>query len=191
MNETEIIEKEYLLELQRIENTIKNNQNKAIFIVNTAKIINNFEIGTIINERKVWGNKYIERLSNDLKKYGSGYSKRNLEYMTQLSSNFTYDEITKQLVSQIPWGSIVKIMQKTNSHKERLWYVSECHKNGWSRSVLLNQIAMKAYEHSLINPITTEVVSKSEDLTNELFKDTYVYNNPTKNKNNYYILKFD
>ena len=24
-----------------------------------------------------------------------------------------------------------------------------------------------------------------------LFKDTYVYNNPTKNKNNYYILKFD
>lgn len=24
-----------------------------------------------------------------------------------------------------------------------------------------------------------------------LFKDTYVYKNPTKNKNNYYILKFD
>ena len=29
------------------------------------------------------------------------------------------------------------------------------------------------------------------DMFDTLFKDTYVYNNPTKNKNNYYILKFD
>ena len=32
---------------------------------------------------------------------------------------------------------------------------------------------------------------KSKDKFNTLFKDTYVYNNPTKDKNNYYILKFD
>ena len=31
----------------------------------------------------------------------------------------------------------------------------------------------------------------SKDLFETLFKDTYVYNNPTKNKNNYYVLKFD
>ena len=31
----------------------------------------------------------------------------------------------------------------------------------------------------------------SKNLFNTLFKDTYVFNNPTKNKNNYYILKFD
>ena len=31
----------------------------------------------------------------------------------------------------------------------------------------------------------------SKDLFDSLFKDTYVYNNPTKNKNNYYVLKFD
>ena len=31
----------------------------------------------------------------------------------------------------------------------------------------------------------------SEDKFNTLFKDTYVYDNPTKNKNNYYILNFD
>jgi len=34
-----------------------------------------------------------------------------------------------------------------------------------------------------------DIESKSE--FDKLFKDTYVYNNPTKNKNNYYILKFD
>lgn len=31
----------------------------------------------------------------------------------------------------------------------------------------------------------------SKDKFEELFKDTYVYNNPTCNKNNYYVLKFD
>ena len=31
----------------------------------------------------------------------------------------------------------------------------------------------------------------SKDLFDSLFKDTYVYNNPTVNKNNYYVLKFD
>jgi len=34
-----------------------------------------------------------------------------------------------------------------------------------------------------------DIESKSE--FDKLFKDTYVYNNPTINKNNYYILKFD
>ena len=118
--EVEIIEQEYLFELQRIKNTINENQNKAMVIVNSAAIINNYEIGTIINERKVWGNKYIEKLANDLKNYGKGYSKRNLEYMTQLANNFTFEEITKQLVSQISWGSIVKIMQKSKTHEEMI-----------------------------------------------------------------------
>ena len=31
----------------------------------------------------------------------------------------------------------------------------------------------------------------SKDKFDTLFKDTYVYNNSTKNKNNYYVLKFD
>ena len=51
--ETQIIEQDYLIELQRIKNTIKQNQNKAMIVVNTASIINNYEIGVIINERKV------------------------------------------------------------------------------------------------------------------------------------------
>lgn len=64
--ETEIIEQEYFIELQKNKDTIKHNQNKAMVIVNSTAIINNYEIGTTINERKVWGNKYIERLPRDL-----------------------------------------------------------------------------------------------------------------------------
>jgi predicted nuclease of restriction endonuclease-like (RecB) superfamily len=41
--------------------------------------------------------------------------------------------------------------------------------------MVLNQFKLKAYERSLIEPTISDVVSVSEDLTNELFKDTYVF----------------
>ena len=56
-----------------------------------------------------------------------------------------------------------------------LWYINETHRNGWSRATVLNQIEMKAYERSLIEPNTTPTV-KSDDSINELFKDTYAFN---------------
>ena len=77
--EITIIEKEYFDDLKKIKETIRTNQNKAMVAVNSASIINNYKIGTIINQRKVWGNKYIERLSNDLKEYGEGYSYDSLK----------------------------------------------------------------------------------------------------------------
>ena len=71
--EITIIEKDYLTDLNKIKETIRTNQAKAMVVVNSAMIMTYYEIGTIINQRKVWGNKYIERLSNDLKEYGKGY----------------------------------------------------------------------------------------------------------------------
>ena len=38
-----------------------------------------------------------------------------------------------------------------------LLYINETYKKGWSRSMVLNQVVMKAYERSLINPITTNI----------------------------------
>ena len=173
--EITILEKDYLSDLNKIKETIRTNQAKAMVVINSAMIMTYYEIGTIINQRKVWGNKYIERLSNDLKEYGKGYSVRNLEFMMNIAREFSTQEISKQPVSKISWGSLVKIMQKSNSHDEMLWYINQTYKNGWSRSMVLNQISMKLYERSLIEPTTTEAISVSNDLTNELFKDTYVF----------------
>ena len=41
--------------------------------------------------------------------------------------------------------------------------------------MVLNQISMKLYERSLIELTTTEDITTSNDLSNELFKDTYVF----------------
>lgn len=77
IKETNIIENEYFEDLKKIKETIKINQNKAMVVVNSAMILNYYEIGVVINQRKTWGNKYIERLSLDLKEYGNGYSTSN------------------------------------------------------------------------------------------------------------------
>ena len=180
--ENAIIDKDYFTDLKNIKDTIRNNQNKALVVVNSAMIMTYYEIGTIINQRKVWGNKYIERLSNDLKEYGKGYSTDNLIYMAKFARSFTYLEITERPARQIPWFTLVIIMQKAQSHQEMLWYINQTHKNGWSRSMVINQIAMKAYERSLISPTTTEALYTSSDLTNELFKDTYVFDFLDKEK---------
>ena len=41
--------------------------------------------------------------------------------------------------------------------------------------MVLNQIAIKAYERSLIEPSTTPAV-KSDDIVKDMFKDTYSFN---------------
>jgi len=71
-----------------------------------------FIIGTIINKRKAWGSKYIQNLANDLKEYGKGYSYDQLKRISSFSKKFTLKEIRAQAVPQIPWSSIITIMQK-------------------------------------------------------------------------------
>ena len=150
-------------------------------IVNSAMIMTYYEIGTIINKRKTWGSKYIKNLANDLKEYGKGYSYENLYRMSKVSEEFSNEEIMSHPVTQIPWSTLVTvIMAKSSTHEEMLWYINETYKNGWSRSMVLNQIAMASYERSLIEP-TTSNITKSNDLSNELFKDTYVFDFLDKN----------
>ena len=137
----ELIEKDYFSDLKRIKETIKHNQNKAMVMVNSQMIMTYYEIGRIINERKTWGSKYIEKLSQDLKEYGHSFSTRNLHYMSMFAQEFTYDEIMHQPGAQIPWRTLIEIVQKSKTHSEMLYYINETYKNGWSRSMLLNQIS--------------------------------------------------
>ena len=100
--------------------------------------------------------------------------------MSQFAKEFKQDEIGLQLASQIPWFTSILIISKSKSHEEMLYYINQTHKNGWSRAMVLNQISMKLYERSLIEPDTTKII-KSDDLSNELFKDTYVFDFLDKN----------
>ena len=91
-----------------------------------------------------------------------------LKYMSQFAAEFSLYGISSQPVSQIPWGTLMTvIVPKSKSHEEMLYYINETYKNGWSRSMVLNQIAIKSYEKSLIKPETNEIIN-SDDSLNEL-----------------------
>ena len=57
MNNETILEESYLEDLDKIKQTIRENQNKVMVVANRGMIITYYQIGTIINKRKKWGNK--------------------------------------------------------------------------------------------------------------------------------------
>ena len=173
MNENQI-EKTYIVDLQKIKETISENRYKALVVVNSAMIMTYYKIGTIINERKEWGNKYIQRLAKDLEEYGKGYSFPQLVKMSQFAKTFSKNEILSQPVIKIAWSSLIEIMNKSSSKEEMLWYINQTYENKWSRRMVVEQFRYKAYERKMIEPLVTEAVAKDEELK-EVFKDTLAF----------------
>ena len=168
------IDKSYLVDLQKIKETIIENRCKALVVVNSAMIMTYYKIGTIINERKEWGNKYVERLSKDLIEYGRGYSYEQLKRMSRFASIFAEHEIRSQPATQIPWMTIIVIISKSSSKEEMLWYINRTYENKWSRRMVIEQFRYKAYERKIIEPLVTETVAKDEELI-EVFKDALTF----------------
>ena len=193
MEQNKLIEtidkKQYEIELIDIKKRINETFKKISYTVNSELIILYYEIGSYINSHKSWGSKYVQKLSEDLKEYeGMGY--RNLKYMSQLSSNFTCDEIRQQFVAQIPWGHIINIMSKCESKESRLWYINKTYENSWSRSNLLKQIKAKAYERNSIEPIVSKGIKDYDNpLIKEMIKESYYLPFSSKEINNEKELK--
>lgn len=162
---------EYLKDLAKIKEAIAVNHSKAMVVVNSAMIITYYKIGTIINKRKKWGNKFIQKLADDLREYGKGYSYPQLKKMSHFASTFTENEIGSQPVIQIPWGTIDKIISKSSSKEEMLWYVSQTYKNKWSRAIVLKQFELGAYQRQSVLPIVSDENSYVQDIV----KDTLAF----------------
>lgn len=100
------------------------------------------------NGRKDGVPKQSKKLAGDLKSAFpemKGFSIRNIRFMVQFAREFKDFEIVKQVVSQIPWGHNILIIQRLSSFEERLWYVKKTIENGWSRSILDRWISSDLY----------------------------------------------
>ena len=51
---------------------------------------------------------------------GKGHSSRNLRFMSTFAKKFSKDEILQQPATQIPWFSLIEIVQKSKSHEEMI-----------------------------------------------------------------------
>ncbi|MBI3371900.1 MAG: DUF1016 domain-containing protein [Betaproteobacteria bacterium] len=58
-------------------------------------------------------------------------------------------ELLPPVLTQVPWGHHLQILNKAGSAPARLHYLRATAQFGWSRNVLLNQIKARSYERSL------------------------------------------
>lgn len=164
-------------------------QLKAATKVNSTLLTFYWDLGEdIVNKQKstTWGSNFITQLSRDLTSEFpdiKGFSERNIKFIRQwyvlynpeLKGKQAVSQNTKQLVSQIPWGQNIVIMQKSKSLDEALYYVKNTIEYGWSRSVLTHQIESKLWERKgkAITNFDVHLPKLQSDLANQILKDPY------------------
>ena len=106
--------------LADIKNRIRAAQIRATLSANQELVRLYWDIGRrILNrqDQEGWGAKVINRLAQDLLREFPemrGFSPRNLLFMRAFAEVYDDFEIVKQLVSQIPWGHIVRLIQSVD-----------------------------------------------------------------------------
>jgi predicted nuclease of restriction endonuclease-like (RecB) superfamily len=177
------VENNYYALLNNLKSHIRNSQLRTVIAVNSAMVQLYWEIGHFIlkeQEQEGWGAKIIDSLSKDLKMdfpNMKGLSARNLKYMRAFSAAYPAFEIVQQLVAQISWGHNIVLLDKVKNEKIRFWYIEKSIEHGWSRNVMLHQIAANAYEKfgKLPNNFQKALSAEHLELAIHLFKDEYIF----------------
>jgi predicted nuclease of restriction endonuclease-like (RecB) superfamily len=156
---------EYQEFLAEIVNLVQNHRALAVQTVQTVSNLLYWNIGELIIQKQQqygWGKSIVKQLSKDLNLYigeGVSWSPRNLWFMRQLVDEYSnvkqpvsHLENLKRLVSEVPWGHNILILQRVKEIKARTFYLQTTIKNRYSRSVLLHQIESDAYANFLLHP---------------------------------------
>jgi predicted nuclease of restriction endonuclease-like (RecB) superfamily len=169
--------------LAEIKQRIRTERLKTVLAANSAMVLLYWEIGQLIldrQEREGWGAKVIDRLSADLREAFpdmQGLSPRNLLFMRAFAAAYPEPAIVKQLVSQLPWGHIIKLLQRVKEADERHWYIKAAIEHGWSRNILDIQIATRARERQgkAVNNFAAALPPGDSDMAAQIFKDPYMF----------------
>lgn len=179
-------------------NTLKNDIEVAR--LNVALTVNEqmlelyWKIGyNIFKQRQAegWGTKIIERLAEDLKKSFpdmKGISARNLKYMQSFAEAYpsflqaplaksNASPILQVALAKLPWYHHITLLDKVKNASERLFYINESIKNGWSRNLLVHQIESGLYSRqgTAITNFASTLPQGQSDLAKEIFKDPYKF----------------
>ncbi|WP_420594065.1 PDDEXK nuclease domain-containing protein [Deinococcus sp.] len=160
---------------------IRQAQVRAALSVNRELVLLYWQIGQRILQRQQqagWGAKVVEQLSRDLKTEFpelKGFSPRNLQYMQQFAATWSDAEMVQQLVSQLPWGHNVVLLQKVKDPDARQWYARATIQHGWSRNILVHQLDSRLLERQ--GQATTNfertLPAPQSELAQQLLKDPY------------------
>jgi predicted nuclease of restriction endonuclease-like (RecB) superfamily len=167
--------------LASIKERIQSAQVRAALAVNHELVLLYWGIGSEITRRQKeegWGAKVIENLAQDLKRSFpdmQGFSLRNLKYMKTFAEAWPDEQIVQQAAAQLPWFHNCVLLDKVKNPEERLWYIGEATKNGWSRNVLVMHIEARLYHRQgkALTNFKRTLPAPQSDLAQQLLKDPY------------------
>ncbi len=177
-----------------IKTRIRQAQVKATFSDNAEIIMMYWDIGRMIHKRQKqggWGAGIIPRLAKDLHielPDVNGFSEINIKFMVQFYKEYGLDasigkqpvsqfENMKRLVSQIPWGHNILLMQRVKDNSIRFWYMEQIINNGWSRDILGLMIKSEIHERqgSSTTNFRSTLPDPQSDLARQSPKDPYIF----------------
>lgn len=169
--------------LADLKSRVRATQFRAVRAANAEVIALYWSIGQDIIERQErlgWGAKVVHQLSADMTREfpsQAGWSRTNLNYMLNMARRWPEGEIFQQLAGKLPWGHIMSLLDKTDSHEDLMWYARETVANGWSRAVLAFQIKSGLRERLGAAPsnFAAALPPPDSDLAQEITKDPYVF----------------
>lgn len=194
----------YIALLADIKQCIRQAQTRAVLAVNAELIRLYWEIGQMLDTRQKtegWGAAVIPKLALDIRNElpeEKGFSERNIKRMLAFYREYRALDLVPQavaptdpaakvpqavalftpgLVTALPWGHHLLLMEKVKDAQTRRWYMQATLANGWSRNVLQMQIETVA--HARQGKATSNFAQKlplpQSDLVQQALKDPYLF----------------
>jgi len=152
----------YTALLAKVKARIQSAQYAALRAVNKELVALYWDIGRLIVERQGnqgWGRAVVAALSADLRSAfpgAGGFSAQNLWYMRQFYREYNGIRKLQPLVGEIGWAHNLIVMSRCKDVQEREFYLRATRRFGWSRNVLIHQIANQTYQKSLLGQTNFE-----------------------------------
>jgi predicted nuclease of restriction endonuclease-like (RecB) superfamily len=173
----------YTAWLANLKSHIYQERLRVVLASNTVMMLLYWDIGRRIVEKQTeegWGARVIDRLATDLREAFpdmKGFSPRNLKYMRAFAMAWTEREIVQRTVAQLTWRQNIALLEKLDSHEDRLWYAAKTLEHGWSQPILLMQIESEAHRRygKAQNNFPATLPPHDSDMAVQVFKDPYLF----------------
>lgn len=169
-------------QFDEVTQLISNARSRVLRLANTALIDLYWNVGRHISERIAsaeWGEgvvkqlaEYIAKTAPDLK----GFSDKNLWRMKQFYETYVNEPKLSPLVREISWTNNLVLLSRTKTPEEKMFYLTKCIDERYSKRELERQIDSALYERSLSDTkILSPVVRKLAPKAESVFRDNYVF----------------
>lgn len=173
----------YLEFVEEVKTKIRVAQTQATLLANQSMILLYYEIGEQIlqrQEQEGWGSKVIEHLASDLQSgfpHLKGFSPRNLRYMQTFVKAYPDRNFVQSVISQLPWGHLIKILDGSSDSEERFFYIQQSLQYGWSQSVLAHHMSVHLYQRQgkALTNFKRTLAGPHAKAAQDILKDPYIF----------------